>query len=134
MEKMISGPCTVTLPLRCCHCHCCFQQTSGSAGFTFVSPKNRTLDLTLTLHCTTDMHTLGACASTCAFPFPLALPNATSLPSNLVGLNDTDVAAHCSSSTHSVSSTFHATSSCHAATSAFHLAHNGCASSIFMTM
>ena len=60
---------------------CCLLQTSESAGLNFVSPKNRTSDLTLTLHCTTNMHTLGACTSACTFPFPFPLPDATSLPS-----------------------------------------------------
>ena len=78
------------------------------------------------------MCTLGTCMSVCDFPFPFVLPNATSLLSNPVGLNDTDGAAHCSSLTHCTSSTFRATSSCRAAASVFHLAHNGCASSIFV--
>ena len=109
-------------------------QTGESAGFTFVSLKNGTSDLTLTLHCITDMCASGACTSAHAFPFPFALPDATSLPSNLVGLNDTDRVARCSSSTRHTSSAFHATSSCYAAASAFHLAHHRWASSIFAMM
>ena len=121
------------LPLQR-HCHRHLPQTGESAGFTFVSLKNGTSDLTLTLCCTTDMCALGTCTSTHAFPFPFALPDTTSLPSNPVGLNDTDGVAHCSSSTHCASSTFCTTSSHHAAASVFHLAHNGCTSSIFSMM
>ena len=109
----------------------CLPWTSESTGFTFVSLKNGTSNLTLTLHCTTNMHALGACTSVCAFPFPFPLPDATSSLSNPVGLNDMDMVACHSSLTCRATSTFHTTSSHHAAASVFHLAHNRCASSIF---
>ena len=121
------------LLLRCCH-HCRSLQTSENTGLNFVSPKNGTSELTLTLCCTTNMHVLGACMSVCAFPFPFPLPNTASLPSNLVGLNDTDSVACRSSLTHHASSAFHVASSHHTATSVFHLAHNVCASSILVMM
>ena len=112
------------LLLQCRH-RCRSLRTSESTGLNFVSPKNRTSDLTLTLHCTTNMHT---------FPFPFPLPDATSPLSNPVSLNNMDRVACCSSSTCRASSAFHIASSCCTAASVFHLAHNGCASSILATM
>ena len=121
------------LPLQCHQCRH-LPQTSESTGFNFVSPKNGTSDLTLTLRCTTDICTLGACTSTRAFPFPFPLPDTASLLSNLVGLNDMDSVAHRSSSTCRASSAFCIASSHHTSTSIFHLAHNRSAFSILVTM
>ena len=125
------GPPT-TLMSQCCHS----PWTSESTGFNFVSPKNRTSNLTLTLCCTTNMHALGTCMSTCAFPFPFAFPDATSLPSNLVSLN-TDGAVHMLLQPVMLLlpfSAFRVASSCHAATSVFQLAYNICTSSILAMM